>query len=67
MTVKALNTKFRLWKGEIKNGYKHGFGPEIHPSKITFQEEYENGKLITGTTDDNNIQYTYTEVRQNQL
>jgi hypothetical protein len=25
-------------KGEIKNGYKHGFGPEIHPSKITFQE-----------------------------
>ena len=53
-------------KGEIKNGYKHGVwtGNSSHP-KIRFQEEYENGKLITGTsTDDNNIQYIYTEVRQ---
>ena len=53
-------------KGEIKNGYKHGVwtGNSSHP-KITFQEEYENGKLITGTsTDYINIQYTYTEVRQ---
>lgn len=53
-------------KGEIKNGFRHGVwkGNSSHP-KITFIEEYENGKLITGTsTDKNNTQYSYTEVSQ---
>jgi hypothetical protein len=43
------------------------FGP-VHPIKKLHFKRYEMVKLITGTsTDDNNIQYTYTEVRQNQL
>jgi hypothetical protein len=33
--------------------------------KITFVEEYENGRLIIGnSTDENNLQYSYTEVVQ---
>jgi poly-beta-hydroxyalkanoate depolymerase len=34
------------------------FERKFIPSKKLFQEEYENGKLITGTSTDDNIQYT---------
>lgn len=53
-------------KGAIKNGYRHGVwtGNSTFP-KITYTEQYENGKLITGTsTDVNSIEYIYTEVKQ---
>jgi hypothetical protein len=65
MTVKALNTRIFVYeKGEIKNGYKHGVwnGNSSHP-KLHFKRSTKC-KLITGTSTDDNIQYTYTEVRQ---
>ena len=53
-------------KGAVKNGYRHGVwtGNSTYP-EITFTEQYENGKLITGSSiDANNTEYTYTEVKQ---
>ncbi len=53
-------------KGEIKNGLKHGkwIGHSTYP-KISFTEEYDNGKLLNGISiDEENNQYTYTEVKQ---
>ena len=56
-------------KGEIKNGVREGIwtGKSLK-LKITFTESYENGKLISGTsTDENNISYNYTEVMQKPM
>lgn len=53
-------------KGEIKNGLKHGkwIGNSTHP-KISFTEEYDNGKLLNGTSiDEENNLYNYTEVKE---
>lgn len=53
-------------KGEIKNGFKHGkwIGNSTRP-KISYLEEYDNGKLINGnSTDEDNHQYSYTEVKE---
>lgn len=56
-------------KGAYKNGLKDGFwtGNSLHP-KITFKEEYNNGKLILGTsTNEDNIQFSYTEIMQKAI
>jgi hypothetical protein len=67
MTVKALNTRI-YEKVKSRMDINMEFGPEISHPKNYISRGVRNGKLITGTsTDDNNIQYTYTEVRQNQL
>ena len=53
-------------KGEIKNGFRNGVwtGKSLK-LKITFVENYENGKLISGiSTDENGKEYNYLEVMQ---
>ena len=53
-------------KGEIKNGVRTGVwtGKSLK-LKITFTENYEDGKLISGiSTDENGINYNYTEFMQ---
>ena len=56
-------------KGEIKNGVREGIwtGRSLK-LKITFTESYENGKLISGvSTDENNMNYNYSEVMQKPM
>jgi antitoxin component YwqK of YwqJK toxin-antitoxin module len=49
--------------GKLENGLKHGIWQgAIKSSNLTFQETYDTGKLIKGTsTDSQNIKYEYTE------
>ena len=57
---------FFVEKGEIKNGVRDGIwtGKSLK-LKITFVENYENGKLINGiSTDENGKKYNYLEVMQ---
>lgn len=63
------NVDLTFEKGVYKNGLKDGFwtGYSLHP-KITFKEEYNNGKFILGiSTNENNIQFSYTEIMQKAL
>ena len=51
-------------KGEIKNGVKNGYWEgNFLKSKLSYQENYKEGKLISGqSTDKDNQSYSYTEV-----
>ena len=51
-------------KGEIKNGLKTGIWTGVDKKyKISFSDEYEDGKFISGVSkDDNLIEKSYTEI-----
>lgn len=55
------NNKEVIEKGEIKNSRKHGvWTGKTKITNSTFKETYENGKLISGiSTDNNNIEHPY--------
>ncbi|MES2239677.1 MAG: energy transducer TonB [Bacteroidota bacterium] len=59
-------TKFFSQKGNIKNNFKQGIWTGNDFKKhFSFIETYEKGKLISGTsTDENNIEYHYTSTEQ---
>lgn len=55
------NNKEVIEKGEIKNSRKHGvWTGKTKITNSTFKENYENGKLISGiSTDNNNTEHPY--------
>ena len=51
-------------KGNYKNGFKEGVWTGTFNNGRSYTEEYENGKLISGTsTDDDNNEYRYTDLK----
>ncbi|WP_035645716.1 energy transducer TonB [Flavobacterium sp. ASV13] len=52
--------------GKLKNGQPDGIWTGKHfKKKLSFSENYENGKLVSGITKDSlNIEHPYTEIRQ---
>ncbi|CAH0336851.1 hypothetical protein FVB9288_02575 [Flavobacterium sp. CECT 9288] len=55
-----------LDKGNYKNGFKEGVWTGSFNNGKSYTEEYENGKLKSGTsTDDENNEYRYTDLKIN--